>query len=207
MTYIIGVGHRSGHGKDTFANFFVEHFNNLFKDTLHGLKIRKLSWAWKLKDACFQLYKHLGLREPEFYETDEGRKLRNIKLPCIGLTPVEIWIKFGSYGVRDHVWDLTWVEWVKHNNTDVDVIINGDTRFPVEIPYCDFTIKIVNPKIPNREGVSVDDKLAHYLSWNLIVMNDGTKEDLSDKAKQVCHQLFSGNKINETSDPRPVSSQ
>lgn len=194
MTYIIGVGHRSGHGKDTFANYFVEHFNALFKETLHGLTIKKLSWAWKLKDSCHQLYSHVGLREPEFYETNEGRALRNIKLPKIDLTPVEIWIKYGSYGVRDNVWDLTWVEWIKNNEHDTDVIINADTRFPVEIPYCDFTIKLINPRVPNREGVSVDDKLAHYDKWDALIYNQGTYEELSERAKALCYHLFAGEK-------------
>ena len=189
MTYIIGVGHRSGHGKDTFVNYFVEHFNEIYSESMHPLSIRKISWAWKLKETAHQLYAHLGLREPEFYETDEGRELRNVKLPHIDLTPVEIWIKYGSYGVRNQVWDLTWVEWVRHNVTN-DVVINADTRFPVEIPYCDYTINLINPRVPNRKGISVDDELAYFNDWTITVINDGTLSQLRQKAVLVCDSIF-----------------
>jgi len=185
MATIIGIGHRSGHGKDTLGEYLVQSLQVI----LPKAKILKRSWAWKLKDSCYQLYAHCGLREPEFYETGEGRALRNTKLPKINLTPVEIWIKYGSYGVRDQVWDKTWTEWL-YNNTDADIVIASDTRFPVEAPYCEYLVHCHNPRIPNREGITVDDVLSTFTDWNYRVVNDGTKAQLAVKAIQLSRDIY-----------------
>lgn len=151
-------------------------------------RIIKRPWAWKGKEVCFQVYGHLGLREPEFYETDEGRKFRNVKLPGIDLTPVEIWIRVLSKSFRDQVWDLTWVEYLT-NCIDADIIVCPDTRFPIEIERCTYTIKCTNPRIPNRQGESVDDVLAQFRNWNFLVSNDGTKDHLNDKAYRLAEEI------------------
>jgi hypothetical protein len=184
MSYVVGIGHRSGHGKDTLANYVV-HF---LREMLPEKRVVKRSWAWKLKDISYQLYAHLGLQPGEFYETDEGRKLRNIKLPLIDLTPVEIWIRIGSRAIRDKVWDFTWVEWHK-NNTAADIVITADTRFPLEIPYCDLTVLCTNPRVQNREGESVDDELAHFHDWNYQIFNRGSIADLGNKALKLSYSI------------------
>jgi len=185
MAIIIGIGHRSGQGKDTLAGYLIESLGILVPKA----RIVKMSWAWKLKDTCYQLYSHCGLRESEFYETEEGRALRNIKLSKIDLTPVEIWIKYGSYGVRDQVWDKTWVEWL-YNNNDADIIVAPDTRFPVESPYCEYLIHCHDPRVPNRVGVTVDDELEGFKGWNYQVVNDGTKVQLGKKAIQLSRVVY-----------------
>lgn len=184
MAYIIGIGHRSENGKDTLANYMVNHLSNM----LPGKTVIKLSWAWKLKDICHQLYGHLGLKEGNYYESDEGRKYRNIKIPNINLTPVEIWIKMGTYAVRDQIWDLTWVEYNKASCV-ADIMISADTRFPIEIGYCDVTILCHNPRVPNREGETVDNRLSSFHDWMYTIINDGSKSDLQHKAYMLCRQL------------------
>lgn len=174
---IIGIGHRSGHGKDTFANGLIDGMRLLKPD----LKVRKLSWSWKLKDVCQQLYGHLGLMDSAFYDTDEGRLLRNIKLPEINLTPVEIWIKVGE-SLRNHVWERTWLEWVAAQKEHIDIIVAADTRKHLELTICDYKIKVHNPRIPNREGLSIDHELEDYLGWDRIIINDKTKDHLNREA-------------------------
>jgi hypothetical protein len=185
---IIGLGHRSRHGKDTVGNFMIAWAAKQRPD----LKIKKLSWAWKLKDVAFQLYGHLGLREAEFYDTPEGAKLRNVELSRIGKTPVEIWIDMGTPAVREHVWDQTWIAWVEAFATKYDVIICPDTRFANEVSACDVTIKVTNPRVPHRTGKSVDNVLAGWEGWDYTVVNDGDLRQLETKAHTLAHTLLRG---------------
>jgi hypothetical protein len=188
LAILVGIGHRSDHGKDTLANMMVEWF-----DLNHrAWKVLKKPWAWKGKEICHQLYGWAGLREPDFYETDEGRKARNVKIPALNMTPVEIWIKVLSRGIRDQCWDRTWVEWLKNSPTSSRVLIPPDTRFPLEVPYCTYTIKCTNPRIPNRVGLSVDDELAGYDDWTFYLSNDGTLDDLRRKAYRLCQVIADG---------------
>lgn len=185
---IIGLGHRSGHGKDTAANYMVEWLYAMRPD----LKVRKLSWAWKLKDICHQLYGHLGLQDADFYDTPEGRKHRDIKLPKIDLTPVEIWVKMGTPAVREQVWDHTWIAWVQSQQQYYNLIIPPDTRFPNEIAACDYTIKVDNPRVPIREGVSVDCTLKDFAGWDAVLTNDEGLSELRGKTNDLCQRLFTG---------------
>lgn len=182
---IIGLGHRSGHGKDLSGSYMIDF---LRENT--NLRVTKLSWAWKLKDICYQLYSHVGLRETDFYDTDEGRALRNIKLPKIELSPVEIWVKMGTNGVREQVWDRTWIEWVCAQQEKYDIIICPDTRFHNEIELCDHTVKITNPRVPNREGISVDEVLADYDGWNYYLINDGDKVKLKESSISIIQDII-----------------
>jgi hypothetical protein len=177
---IIGIGHRSEHGKDTVANFILEWFEENHPE----ISIKKLSWAWKLKDVCYQLYSWTGLQKPEFYETEEGRKLRNTTLASIGLTPVELWIKFGT-NVGREVYPDTWVNWVKYNQT-THITICPDTRFLNETETADYLIKVFDPRKPNREGLSVDDVLADFQGWDTQILNVGTLEDLRINVYRLC---------------------
>ena len=74
---IIGLGHYSRVGKDTFANYLVESL----AEYQPSLKVLKRSFAWKLKQVTHELFSWAGLREPEFYETAEGAAVRQVK--CI----------------------------------------------------------------------------------------------------------------------------
>lgn len=186
MSILIGLGHRSGHGKDLTADFMIEWFEYYRPE----LKVIKQPWAAKLKDVCHQLYKHLGLQNMEFYDTEEGRHLRNIKLPKINLTPVEIWIAMGTPAVRENVWDKTWISYVR--NIKADIIICPDTRFPNETAVCDYTIKVINPRVEDRKGSSVDDVLATFDDWTYYIVNSGDKNKLQGEANAVCYAIEKG---------------
>lgn len=179
MPYIIGIGHHSGHGKDTVANAMVAFANKTRPD----LRVIKMSWAHKLKDICFQLYSWAGMKPMEYYETDEGRTYRNVPLEEIHLTPVEIWVKMGTDAIRNNVYKNTWVDYVKHHN-NADILICPDTRNYNELLYCNHTIKVHNPRVPNREGVSIDDNLqdAH---WDNVMINATSKQELITHAEVV----------------------
>ncbi len=183
---IIGIGHRSRHGKDTVANLLVERLLL----THPKLSVQKLSWAWKLKDVAFQLYGHLGLRYPAFYETEEGASLRNVKIPGIDKTPVEIWIDLGTPAIRDNVWHETWVSWVKAQQSTCNVIVCPDTRFLNEVEACAVTIKVWNPCVPPRVGKSVDEILAHYTGWDHVIVNEWDMDHLREDVNALVDRIF-----------------
>lgn len=172
-------------GKDTVADYMVEWLANMRP----ALKVKKIPLAWKLKDVCHQLYGHLGLREAEFYDTPEGAALRDQVLLGINKTPVEIWIDMGTSAVREKVWDDTWVEWLKSRTEYYDVIIAPDVRFPNELPACDCTIKVVNPRVPNRIGKSVDDILADA-DWDHTIINDLGYSELRGQANVLIERII-----------------
>lgn len=182
MTTLVGIGHRSGHGKDRTADFMVRYINNN-----SGLRAEKISWARALKNISEKLYGHLGLRNWLYYDTDEGRELRNVPLPKINLTPVEIWVMVGQK-MRE-IYDATWIDLVKQNAT-ADIIILPDTRHFNEVNICDFVIKVHNKRVPNRVGKSIDDILKDYKDWDFILHNSGTLDALKEKSESVAQQIL-----------------
>ena len=183
---IIGLGHRSDNGKDTVANYMIDWIRAMRPE----LKVDNITWADKLKDICYQLYKHLGLQTREFYDTPEGRALRNVKLPKIDLTPVEIWVKMGTPAVREQVWDDTWISYLLSRQSEYDVIFVPDTRFPNEVEACDYTIKVHNPRKPIREGVSVDCVLKDFDGWDITIINEHGLSELRGQANILADKLF-----------------
>lgn len=180
---LIGIGHRSRHGKDTFARYLVKELLAL------GIQAKKMSWAYKGKLMCYELYKHYGLQPPEYYDTLIGQQDRNVPLPGIAKSPVEIWIDFMN-AVRKHVDPGTWCNYLLAEAKAFDgVTVVADTRLPLELPHCDLRIKLVNPRIPNRTGKSIDDVLADYDGWNLVVYNDGTLLELAVKAQDLANDI------------------
>jgi hypothetical protein len=125
---VLMLGHYSRTGKDTLANWAIHYAKEW------GLTAKKVSFAWKLKDVAHQLYGWAGLREPEFYETPAGAKLRTVVLEAIGMTPIDVWVKLGTDGVRQNVHPHTWINYVLNQDyRGVDLLIISDTRFPNEI--------------------------------------------------------------------------
>jgi hypothetical protein len=176
---LIGIGHRTGHGKDTFAL--------MLQEVLGPHKSQIIPFARKLKEVAVILYGHLGLREEAYYNTREGRMERNRPLPGINLTPVEIWVMVGE-SIRNGVWHPTWVSLMQHQAKS-SIILSPDTRHFNEIERCDLKVKLVNPRVENRKGASIDDVLEDYVGWDKVVVNDGTLEDLRQKATEFVKEF------------------
>lgn len=174
---IIALGHRSGHGKDTFAE--------LLQSKLGSDKVYIRSWADAVKETALKLYGHLGLQDRAFYNTREGREVRNWPIPKIGKTPVEIWIHVGEK-LRELYWD-TWKDQLVNYYMTLPpntIVVVPDTRHINEAETADILIKITNPRVPNRVGASIDDILADY-DWPFEVINDGTLEEYAKKIDHI----------------------
>ncbi len=175
MTQIIGLGHYSRVGKDSFANALVRELTD------RGIRAKKLPFAWCLKQVAHQMYAWDGLKEPEFYETPEGEPSRDIRLPTLQMTPVDVWVRLGTHAVRNNVYDLTWVDYVLKTDHGVDVLIIPDVRFPNEVrrirEHGGHLIKVVRPGYGPRLTVA-DLSLINYRGWDNVVGEDGSLDTL-----------------------------
>jgi hypothetical protein len=180
---IIGIGFRSESGKDTTADHFIDYVR---KNT--SLTIEKRSWTRSLKDICTELYGHLGLREWSFYDSPEGRALRNVKLPKIGLSPVEIWILVGK--AIAGIYNETWADLVGVTST-TDIVVCPDTRRHLEASKCDYLIHVHDPRKPKREGISMDDELESFKGWHYRIINDSGLDTLRYNAETVIKDILS----------------
>lgn len=178
---IIAFGHRSGVGKDTSVKY-----------ALTNLRIKKIdseadSFAYHLKWSCHYIYGWAGVEAPEYYEKHRDKK--NEKLPLLGLTPVELWIVFGTQCCRNLICDGTWINKALIRKREPAVLLISDLRFPNEAQAIKamggVCVRVDNPRVPLREGLSVDDELALWDGWDDVVVNDGSFADLNSKIKNL----------------------
>ena len=178
---IIGIGHYSRTGKDTLANYIVDYVWQ------SGQKAKKISLAWKLKQICHELYSWAGLREPEYYDTKEGEKFRDVKIEALGMTPVEIWVAMGTPAVRDNIYDRTWIDYVMKTDHEVDVLVVPDIRFHNEADEFGegedrILVKTVREGYGPKDTVA-DTALIGYEGWDLWA--GGNMEDLHMQAQKI----------------------
>lgn len=183
---IVVIGHRSRHGKDTLARMLVHEVGDR-----RAVFIR--SFASAVKEQSQLLFARYGLQNEAFYNTGYGAKLRNVKLPQINLTPVECWIQVGE-GMRRIYWNIWRDKILDFYETQVEpvngVLICPDVRHFNEIEIAQLKIKLTNPRVPNREGASIDDVLAEYVGWDLDILNDRNLSDLRAQAAYIAENYL-----------------
>jgi hypothetical protein len=195
---IIGLGHYSRTGKDTFANYLLEELEE------YGVSAKKISFASKLKDVCHQLYGWAGLREEAYYNDPEFERYRDVVLPIIGMTPVDIWVKFGTPAVRDQVYQNTWIDYVLNTDFGVDVLIIPDVRFPNEVESLRakgaHLIKVMRPGIKPR--LTVADQALYGVEWfDNTIGQSGTLSELKVWAGQYAESIANGDQNLPHPDP------
>lgn len=173
---VIGLGHYSRTGKDSFANYLLAAL------ACPKIKAAKKSFAWKLKQVCYELYAWAGMREPEFYETPEGATYRDIVLQAMGKTPVQIWVDFGTPAVREQVYDRTWIDYLLKTDHGVEVLVVPDVRFPNEVEAIrelgGTLIKVVRPGYGPRKTVA-DRALLGFTGWDYVIGSSGEMSELN----------------------------
>lgn len=184
---IIGLGHYSRTGKDSTANAILDHLEKIAP----GIRAKKISFAWKLKQVSHELYAWAGLRDPQFYDTPEGEKLRDVVLPAIGKTPVEIWVIVGNL-FRDHVHVGTWIDYVLRNDHQLDVLVIPDVRYPNEVEALRQLdaklVKVVRPGYGPKDTVA-DKALMHYQDWDYVIGASGEIVELQTWASEFAYSL------------------
>lgn len=190
---IIGIGHYSRVGKDTLANSILK---SLEEQGVAGaaLNAAKGSFAWKLKKVCHDLYGWAGLREPEFYETPDGEKLRDVLLPAIGKTPVEIWVAVGNV-MRDAVYPKTWIDYLLKSDLGLDVLIIPDVRYRNEVEAVreagGHLVKVVRPGIAPKQTVA-DQALWGWYGWDNVLGMGGDIRDLQQWGRAYARMITAG---------------
>ena len=184
MTKIIGLGHYSRTGKNTLANMLEDELR------YRGIQARQVSFARRLKDVCYELYKWAGVLPGSYYETDEGAAERNTKIPALGMNVVELWIKVGNM-FRDEIHPDTWLNSALATTSKHTLIVT-DVRFENEAEAIrdrgGSLIKVVRKGVLPRDSVS-DRELLYYEHWDLTVENDGTLEDLRQQAYTIARRF------------------
>lgn len=184
MKIIIGIGHYSRVGKDSLANEIHSHL------VARGVRVYKRPFAQKLKEVAYDLYGWDGLMDEEFYNTKEGEAYRDVPLPTIGKTPVEIWVELGN-SLRDHIYKETWVEQVLET-LDEGVTIIPDVRFPNEAEAIrekgGYLIKVIRPGVVPKDTVS-DRALLDYENWDIVFCNEGSYSQLRLFAEEIAAKL------------------
>lgn len=184
---IVGLGHYSRTGKDTFANCLIDSL----KEQAPHLRVAKRPFAWKLKEIAHELYAWAGLREPGYYDTKHGEADRDVTLPYIGKTPVEIWGALGN-SLRENVYAATWIDYLFKNDLGLDVVIVPDVRFPNETDATNdavqesggFTAKIVRPGYGPR-NTKADRALLGYNGWGYVIGGSGAVSELASWAARL----------------------
>lgn len=182
---IVALGHKSRVGKDTLARFMLSYLRQMTRN----LGIGRVSFADKLKDHCFQMYGHLGLKEKGFYEIEYNAQYRDEPIPKIGKTPVEIWIEVGNK-MRE-VYSNTWVDLAFETNLDIAIIT--DMRFPNEankvIENNGVLVKITRDQAPVRDSES-DRALDSWTDWDEVFNNNDDLQELYKFAVLLCEKYL-----------------
>lgn len=183
---VIALGHKSRVGKDLGAKFLETWLRGTFK----GKKIGRRSFADSLKQICNRLF--LDCKDRYYYEANPEEKLR--KLPC-GLTPMELWIKFGTEWCRSIDPDV-WARQLFWDNTN-DITIVPDLRFPNEAETIRRTasksilLKIDRTDAPVFDSVA-DKALDGWDGWDGVIYNNGTIVEYHQTIIAVIQRLLNG---------------
>lgn len=181
---IIAFGHRRRTGKDTAGRLL----QNILQIENPNLIVKIKTFAWKLKEICYQLYSWAGHREPSFY--DLHSEARETILPAIGKSPRTIWIEVGN-SLRA-VYSETWMNHVIRG-TACDILIITDLRYLNETlsikTHGGYCIKIDRPDIPKSDDIA-DSALESYTSWDRILINNGSLNDFNNSLVALKKELI-----------------
>lgn len=175
---IIGIGHRKGVGKDTFAGMLKGALPSVY-DIYQG------SFATALKYHAQALFMQYGLQSDGYY--DEHRDEKESPIDGLPESPREIYVAFGLF-MRSFDPDY----WVKALLDDVptcfEYLIIPDVRFPNEAKLIKerggYLINVTNPNVPDTDDAA-DCALVGYDGWDTTIVNDGTLEELRENAECV----------------------
>ena len=197
---IIGVSGKAQSGKDTVSKmiaytiwyyncsqrlqpFSLEHYNNTyekFDDVIDFTYWYKTSFANKLKQCLSDI---LNVSISKF----EDNEFKKSEVEWLGITVRELLQKFGT-AIRNEVSDDFWVKACLNNLEKEDDYLITDVRFKSEAKGIkDLEGIIVRV---NREGAGAGNHISEIdlddYSFDYVINNDGSMEDLLLKVKVFC---------------------
>jgi hypothetical protein len=173
---IIGIGHRKGMGKDTFAKMLLDELNGNLGDDIFYYKE---SFADNVKEESYNMFCDYGLKSGEYYE--QHRDEKEIVIPSLGKSPRDIYLLVGAF--YRSIDPRYWLKQVAvHKGQE---LIIPDLRYPNEMERIKalggMTIKVINPRVDVSHD-EADDALDGY-DFDCVVENNGTLVDLREQAK------------------------
>lgn len=182
---IVAFGHRRRVGKDTASKFL----DTTLRIEARHLKIKRVSFAAKLKDICTQMFGWAGLQEAQYYE--DHPEYREVILPEIGKSPRDIWIEVGNK-MRE-VYQNVWLDYAMRG-IKADVIIISDLRFTNEATRVrqlgGMLIKVTRSNVPVSDDAS-DSALDNWTDWDRIINNSGELGLLNSEMDLLAQTLIS----------------
>lgn len=180
---IIGLAYKKGVGKDTLASFI----DTWIRCNAPDIIIKKISFAAKLKDICYQLYGWAGLQRGIYYETH--RDTKEVMLPGLKMSPRAIWIHVGN--ALRNIYENTWIDFALIG-VKAEIILITDVRFRNEAE----AIKDVGGKVIkiNRPTIAqgtdpAEIELDTWHDWDLIVDNNQTLRELNSIAVDLAREI------------------
>ena len=180
---IIAFGHQSRVGKDTAANAVWQYLQS------EGIFSIKTAFAWKLKKAAHLVFGHYGLEDGPYYELPENEHLRDVPLPRIGKTPVELWIEFGN-SVRG-IYARTWIDGTLDAAGTDRVLVISDLRFQNEGEAIrELGGKCVKVTRPGNPVKGSDQMMAEDFPWDVTIENTSDRATLEGDAIGAARSLL-----------------
>lgn len=174
---IIGIGHKKHSGKDTLAEFIAEELDRCSIIVPHSI----LRFADQLKIEVTNV-----CRVPLF-ELEENK---DVFRPMLQWWGTEFRRKYQG---NDNYWVEKLAKRIEKSEHKSAVYLVTDVRFPNEFEW----VKSKGGKLIKieRPGTSTDNHASEtaldgYTGWDMIVQNDGSKEQLLHKAKGIVNSLI-----------------
>ena len=177
---VIAFGHRRDTGKDTCVNFAATHIRFNYQD----LSVLKAAFAKPLKDTFYNLYKHTGIRHPEFY--DDDRDARDDIIPKLGMSIRDGWIKFSNH-VRSY-YNHTWIDMLFQDSVDYDILLISDLRYQEEVQairdYEHLLVRVDRDEVPKHDDPA-DSDLADFHEWDHVIENNYGLNELNTQIQAM----------------------
>lgn len=172
---IIGLGHQAQVGKDTVADILVKG---------HGFT--RLAFADHLKTVALEIDPQVGGRSLSELVHDlgwEGAK------NCDGVRP---FLQRLGVALRTHIDEDVWVLPVLRAAAGLGDVVITDVRFPNEAEAIwaagGRLVKVVRPGFGPANDHESELALADW-SWDAVLVNDGTLDDLEVKVVELLESL------------------
>jgi len=119
-------------GKDTAAKICEKICQEHFINNGQQREVIIFPFAKSLKDVCAYLYGWAGVKIPYYYEVNPQEK--ETLIPALGMTVRDLWIKMGTYAIRDNVFKDTWVNFVTKADSPMGLLANFPQDSVILIP-------------------------------------------------------------------------
>jgi len=196
MSLLLAFGHQSRVGKDTCVNEAVRYLNELKKKdpALPWRSVRKRSFFTAGKDSAYEIFKCYGLERGEFYDREEHQHLRDVKLPGVNKTPMEIWLDYGAM-VRE-IHEPAFADRAVYDLPEGEFSVFTSLRYPTEVEAIrrlgGWFVKV--ERIPQPPLRPLDVFIPPDFEWDAHILNAGTLEDLRGLTREVV-SAYLGNEL------------